>query len=412
MRLSAWPRLLRFPIFWIGLALLAYIVVQALNPSWVWERNERTWWLRRVNDIPWLPTSIDTPFERFNIWRQYIIYAAAWLTTCTVWIGFTRRRTLQLLLTIVAINSAIFAVAGFARMIIIPDSNWVLLLNEPLYGATPFATFIYKNHASAYLSLVAGITLMLAAQSHQRAIKTLARSEPTMLWLVLFAVLGFAIFFTYSRGAMIILAGYSIASLSVYLLKRPPAESSPTFKFLGWTILAVIVLGTLGYGARQLNYQRTTLSIVSLLENREKDASVAARLDAYKAGRSMLDDYWLRGVGAGGFRYLFPEYVKNYPAIYKGGQLYWEHLHRDWYQIPIELGLAGCIFLLSGACWVANKLHRNNLWDQPAVLILLLGCLQPLLQAWFDFPLQNPAILCTCLALIILSARWSELDAS
>src|SRR3954464_14838890 len=31
MRLSPWPRLLRFPIFWIGLALLGYIVLQALN---------------------------------------------------------------------------------------------------------------------------------------------------------------------------------------------------------------------------------------------------------------------------------------------------------------------------------------------------------------------------------------------
>src|ERR1017187_5948376 len=33
-RLVMWPRLIRFPIFWLGLLLLVYIMVQALNPAW------------------------------------------------------------------------------------------------------------------------------------------------------------------------------------------------------------------------------------------------------------------------------------------------------------------------------------------------------------------------------------------
>ena len=44
----------------------------------------------------------------------------------------------------------------------------------------------------------------------------------------------------------------------------------------------------------------------------------------------MLRDYWQRGVGSGGFRYLFPEYIKHYPSAYQGGQLFWEHAHNDW----------------------------------------------------------------------------------
>ncbi|MBI2496992.1 MAG: hypothetical protein HYV75_03385 [Opitutae bacterium] len=123
-RLSPLPRLLKFPLFWIGLALLGYIVLQALNPSWVWERNATTWWLRRVNDIPWLPTSIDTPFERFNLWRQFIIYASAWLTVCTVWVGFTRRRSLQLLLTILVINATVLAGVGFLSTRTMPAPGW------------------------------------------------------------------------------------------------------------------------------------------------------------------------------------------------------------------------------------------------------------------------------------------------
>ena len=51
-RLSAWPRLVRFPLFWLGGVLLGYIGLQAMNPSWIWERNATIWWLRRVTDLP------------------------------------------------------------------------------------------------------------------------------------------------------------------------------------------------------------------------------------------------------------------------------------------------------------------------------------------------------------------------
>ena len=130
-RLHPWARLVRFPIFWIGFALLAYIAVQGFNPSWVWERNETSWWLRRVNDIEWLPTSIDTPFERFNLWRQFIIYAAAWLTLCTVWIGFTRRRSLQLLLLTLVINGLLLAVVGFAQRFM-ASSKFLFFMEWPV----------------------------------------------------------------------------------------------------------------------------------------------------------------------------------------------------------------------------------------------------------------------------------------
>ncbi len=35
------PRLLKFPVFWLGLLLLGCIALQGFNPSWVWERNDK-----------------------------------------------------------------------------------------------------------------------------------------------------------------------------------------------------------------------------------------------------------------------------------------------------------------------------------------------------------------------------------
>jgi hypothetical protein len=230
-RLYPFARLIRFPIFWLGAALLAYIAIQALNPSWVWERNERSWWLRRVNDIPWLPTSIDTPFERFNIWRQFIIYASAWLTLCTVWIGFTRRRSLQLLLTVLALNGIVLALVGFLARSYFPTWEWVIWLNSQLKGATSFASFIYKNHAAAYLSLLVGAALGLAAWHHERGLRSMARSTPGMLWLLAAVAMAFGVFFTYSRGATLVMAGYLVLAAAYSTCSPacspPPAQPLP-----------------------------------------------------------------------------------------------------------------------------------------------------------------------------------------
>jgi hypothetical protein len=409
-RLNPLPRLVRFPLFWIGLALLAYIAVQGFNPSWVWERNATTWWLRRVNDIPWLPTSIDTPFERFNLWRQFIIYASAWLTVCTVWIGFTRRHALELLLTLLSLNGIALAVTGFIRVFVTPDWAWVLWLDQPLNGATAFSSFIYKNHAGAYLALLASVAATLAAVNYHRGLRHLARSTPDILWLVAVVCIGFGVSFTYSRGAMLILLGFLVGALMVHTVARFIARTSSTTHPMVWLIATILVLVTISFSASQLDYRRAMRAYSSLIDRKESDESVALRLEAYSAGGEMLGDYWPRGVGAGGFRYMFPEYAKHHPLIYREGRLFWDNLHRDWYQIPIELGTGGCALIILAASWWGSMFFRRRSWADPVILILTLGCIQTPIQAWFDFPFANPAVLLTWCTLGLVVLRWSELD--
>ena len=38
-RLVMWPRLARFPIFWLGLLLLGYVTAQGMNPAWIYVQN-------------------------------------------------------------------------------------------------------------------------------------------------------------------------------------------------------------------------------------------------------------------------------------------------------------------------------------------------------------------------------------
>jgi len=105
-RLLMWPKLLRFPVFWLGLAFFAYIIVQALNPAWQFVQNARgAWWMQRIDYISWLPHgTTGTPFKMMSPWRSLMIYGASFLLVCSIWVGFTRRRSVTALLTVLAVN--------------------------------------------------------------------------------------------------------------------------------------------------------------------------------------------------------------------------------------------------------------------------------------------------------------------
>ncbi|AOS45883.1 O-Antigen ligase [Lacunisphaera limnophila] len=409
IRVSALPRLLKFPLFWIGLALLAYIALQGYNPSWVWERNESTWWLRRVNDIPWLPTSIDTPFERFNLWRQAIIYASTWLTLCTVWVGFTRRRTIELLLLVLVVNATMLAITGFGfRMLHAPE--FLLWFDERMPNVITFASFIYKNHAGAWLALMTVLFVVLATDRHLRSMQKMDRSSPAVIFVLGALLLFFAEIFTLSRGGTVLLAAYLIISLSIFfgyrLLSRSESTTHPAVPFMV-TLMVVLVVG---YGASQLDFRSVERRFSMLLQDKITDESVLSREKSHLANTDMLGDYWQRGVGAGGFRFLYPEYIKKHPEVYRGGRNFWEHAHNDWLQIPIELGAPGSALLLLGASWCLLGMLKRHVWRDLAALLLVLGLGQTLLHATFDFPLQNPAVLVTWCVLAVLVLRRLELE--
>ena len=145
-KLIMWPKLIRFPLFWLGLALLVYITIQALNPAWVYALNGPQWWLVPLEHITWLPTGIESPFAKMNAWRTLMLYATPWLVVCAVWVGFTRRATVQRLLTIVVANGALLAIIGILQRVTHAKAILWVTSGYSLSGGF-FSTLIYKNHA-------------------------------------------------------------------------------------------------------------------------------------------------------------------------------------------------------------------------------------------------------------------------
>ncbi len=409
-RVPMWPRLVRFPIFWIGLALLAYVSVQGLNPSWRYTRNETSWWLVRVADVPWLPTSIDSPFAQASAWRQLVIYASAWLVACSVWVGITRRRSCRLLLGVLVANAVVLgALLVFQYSTGDTRLPWPLGLLTTRAGLS--ASFVYHNHAGAYLTLMTLAAVALATWGYDQGARTHKKSTPAaVLALVTFFLAG-AVLFTLSRGASLTLGGSLVAFAGWFFVRRRMRPSAAGATDARITLVLALMFGGFAlYVGRNLDFTAVTRRFDSLIDGRTKDESVSTRLEARAAGLTMLAEHGWRGIGAGGFRFLFPLYVRAYPDIYDGGKLFWEHQHNDWLEIPEELGAAGTLILTTGAAYLAGFfLRRRALWHS-SLVPLLFGCIGTLLHAWIDFPFQCPAILVTWCLLLTLAARGIALE--
>ena len=406
-RMTMWPRLRRFPLFWLGLSLVFLLLVQAANPSWRWQHNSTGWWMTPTPSVSWLPTSTDTPYVRYNIWRMFVIYATAWLMVCALWTGITRRWSLQLLLGLLVGNALVLSVAGFIQQE--SGTTKVLWLRE-FPGAHSFASFVYRNHGGAYLGLMVSAALALAFWHYYEGRRRLARSTPAAVWLLGSLLLMVAVIFSFSRGAIITTGIFAVSSGFAFLLLRTNSPVPSTTPRIITLALAVMVAGCFGFILRNTDLSGATRRFEELFRLREQEESFLSRKLARERAAVMLQEHWVRGTGAGSFRFLFPFYIRNDPYLFEGGRVLWDHAHIDWLEIPIEQGLPGVLLIAAAFGWCLRQWWRLRGWTHPVAFMLLLGCLQTLGHALIDFPFQNLAILVMWWALLIIALRWLEFD--
>ena len=402
-RLFMWPRLVRFPLFWLGAALLGYVALQALNPAWAFVSNGQGWWMQKIEHTAWLPPGVDTPFERWNPWRMLLIYSAAWLTVCTLWVGLTRRRSLQTLFIVVATNGLLLAIFGTAqRMMGNGKLFWFVDSPNPAF----FSSFVYKNHASAYLLLTLAVTCGLAAWYYLRGLRRLEKSNPSGVFTFFATCIAVAILTSYARGVTLTMLAFLAICVAVFIGHQLLIKNTT-----GKPIVAVVLLFVFGFflktGLEALNTGEAW-SRLKMGLNRE-DASLASREWATESTVAMLKDHWTTGVGAGAFRYLFPIYQHQNPRLITR-PMFWEHAHNDVVQFPIELGLFGVVAIAASAGYLLLSLTRSYFWENPLSGCTVLGSTLLVVYAWWDFPFQCPAILITWCALGVAITLWTKLE--
>lgn len=402
-RLVPWRRLLRFPVFWVGLALLGYVAAQAMNPVWVHTTDGKVFWMTRVPGADWLPPGVRVPFEKWGPWRVLMVFGAAWLTVCAIWAGFTRRRTLQILIGILAANGLLVAILGVAQRM---TRSSLIYWSLEFPGAGTFASFVYKNHGAGYLLLALAAACALAGWFYLRGLRRMEKSNPSGVLAFAATFLAVAIVTSYARGATLTMLAYLLACIAGFIAHQMglPKEHRKT------SILVVMVL-VFGYfldtGLQALRAGEAWERMKSGLTR--QDVSWESREWASAATWRMVQDHPITGTGAGSFQYVFPLYQQNDRRL-GSGTMFWQQAHNDILQFPAELGVLGCGLLLLMLAWWLLELVRSYFWENPFSLCLTGGLLALLAYSWFDFPFQCPAILITWCAMWPVVTLWTQFE--
>ncbi len=405
-RLIMWPKLLKFPIFWLGLLLLGYVALQGLNPAWSFRTDGKLFWMVSVPAKAWLPQGYEAPFPQWNTWRMLVIYASAWLTMCTLWVGFTRRRTLQVLLVGLAANGLLLAAFGLAQRLL-GNGKIFWFFESP--NAQFFASFVYKNHGASYLILMLAVTVSLAGWYYLRGLRRMEKSNPSGVLAFLATCIAVAILTSYARGITLVMLVYLAVCVAAFVWHqiRLPGESRKS-------VVALALVLIFGYFLNSgLDALKTGEAWDKLKQGiNRQDYSLSSREQITVSALEMLREQGLKGTGAGSFRFIFPVYQHRNAELKKigVGHLYWEHAHNDIVQFPIELGLVGTAFVLGGAGYLAVMLIRGYFWENPVASGLGFGLAILTIYAWWDFPFQCPAILITYCALWIAILLWTNFE--
>lgn len=411
-KLVMWPKLIRFPLFWIGLVLFTYILIQALNPAWVYVRDANFWWLDEVEHVTWLPSSITAPFKEMNAWRVLVIYGTAWMFACALWVGITRRSAVQALLTVVVINAAVLAIVGILQRV--THAKYILwVLNEiGTGGGRFFGTLIYKNHAGGYFNLVLMIAVGMLYWHFSRAERRMERTSPAPVFAFCAVLLGLSVILSESRAATMLMMLFTFLAFVAFGLRCTVYRSegrSPVVIVLLCTVFALFI----GLGGYFLKTDSVFGKVGKLVADGKADSSVVTRTLARRATLEMASDKLVTGWGAGSFRHYFPTYQRNYPDIYNYGpkqKMRWEYAHNDYVQLIAELGLIGSAIVLAMFGCAIGHLVRQHFWLKPHLVFLVLALFITAAHAWMDFQSHNPAILFLWCASAMLVGRWAELE--
>ncbi|PIP81587.1 MAG: hypothetical protein CO113_14210 [Elusimicrobia bacterium CG_4_9_14_3_um_filter_62_55] len=252
-------------------------------------------------------------------------------------------------------------------------------------GTMPFGTFVNRDHAAFFLALCAAVGIGILSQSISdlRRLGSSARigdaAAKAVMALCGIATIIYGLLETGSRGGMFSL-GIGAAALSLVTIA---AFTGPKAR---WKLLALVFL--VGGGGVYLIYQNPYYHPV-------RDGAwipqLLARFSFYESGWQLIRDQFPQiGTGLGAFRYASAPYQ---PEFIAGRVL--THLHCDWLQILVELGIVGLAIVGVGFAaafgtgiktWVSSS-RKPNFIAGGALLALITAAIHMCLE----FPLRTSA---------------------
>jgi hypothetical protein len=253
------------------------------------------------------------------------------------------------ILSAVVLIAVCVAVCGLLGRYVIPQGK-TLLWMIPVRHGKPMGPFVNRNHFALLCALAAPLALSFAVQPRLVMGNGSADGESavrfpvfrTVFYLACFLVLVAGAFHSLSRsGSLAVLSGVFVTAL-LWVRSRPLAALVAVF--LGVVaITAFVVLSHGGIGERR-----------ETLRNPFETASAQHRLSMWGSGLRIWLDFPLAGVGAEGFRAVYPAYKSN--ASRKSAL----QAENEYVQILAEGGAVGAILALAACVFFVRAFFRYH----------------------------------------------------
>ena len=387
------------------------MLIQYFNPSYTqqWQTGLRVWSLTSEQALPWLPSSIASGFTDASPLRFLIHFLTAAFFGFAIFNFKTGNKDTPLIL--IATLASLIALIGIVQGNL--GSTTILGLFDARGEGLGlfFGTFLYKNHAAAYFNLAMAVSL--AVFLNQVDLSKGRRSNPSLFFLICALVLLAGIIVSRSRFGFVCSLPILILFCLIGFSRIRKWSVSKVWLSVAGAGLVVLVIG----GAVFLIRSPAAKHLQTLNTEITEDFSYKQRKLAYESGFKMFAEKPIYGWGAGNFRHGFRAFQNRQTERMEAQNpfmerhelnFFWQHIHNDYLEWLIELGVVGTLILLSIPGYLFWRIFKSGRWREPIPLMLLAGLASTTIHALVDFPFQNPAVLVTWFALLALTTSYCD----
>jgi len=342
--------------------------------------------------LPGIGWSTDT-YATFRVFLLGLAYLGLFLLI----LQFHSPARIKVLLVIIFASTVFQALYG--SMMVLTGLELGFLVPKAFFKGLATGTFVNPNHFAAYLNLGIAIGvayLMVNVRKLEGSGNMVGRTLTLMMsgslaWRLAIIVLVVGLVMSSSRMANLAFICALFGAAGAYMLIKRRLV-------VAWIVLiaSILVIDAVVVGAR-FGMDRLVAEAANAMVDRGTRTSVV------EAALPMAVDYFWFGSGAGSFYSTFP--------LYRGdivGSDFYYHVHNDYLEFFIELGIFGFLALAAfagftiKAAYVACTSSQSN-WIQIAGYACFMGILGIAVHSMADFSLRVPAYTATLIAIFAVT---------
>lgn len=364
-------------LFLIVIFFIIFALIQYVNPFAETVVGEKFRYIRNLNHIKFLPSSIKAEFHSGNPMRSLCVLLSGFLTVMGAIPLLKNRHFPRISLSVFALNSTAMGVfAIFQKLSKFASPYNALHSTSDYYG-----TFFLSNAAGAFLNM--GMSASIALSAIYAKERGFHYKVLSFLYMLCAAINGISACYSDSKGAQIICAGIILFSILYIIFTFTQRIANRKTSLLAITTFLSIFIAVMLSAIH-------IYAVISRLTDK-MESSVEGRIAYYWASFKIIKKAPIFGIGGECSRYLLPSEISRMGQSPNSPFYMPERPHSDILEYTIDYGILGLIALATcGLAWV-YCFCKNRKYDVFPNAMLAIGAISCIFHGSFDMELHIPS---------------------